>query len=83
MCDVSHNLTPEESSRLSELLANHHEVFSLEVGERGEAGLVKFSIDTGDPTTKRQAVRIMPYAARQEAINQLKKMQLGGVIQPS
>ena len=82
LCDVNQNLTPEESSRLSELLANQHEIFSLEEGERGETGLVEFSIDTGDSTPKRQAVRRIPYAARQEIANQLKKMQLEGVIQP-
>ena len=36
LCSVNHNLTPEESSQLLELLANHHDVFSLEEGERGE-----------------------------------------------
>ena len=64
-------------------MANQHEPFFLEEGERGETGLVEFSIDTGDSTPKRQAVRRIPYAARQEIANQLKKMQLGGVIQPS
>ena len=83
LCNVNHNLTPEESSQLLELLANHHDVFSLEEGERGETSLVEFSIDTGDSTPKKQAVCRIPYASRQEIANQLRKMQLEGVIQPS
>ena len=53
LCDVNHNLTPEESSHLSELLANLHEKFSIKEGDQGETGLVEFSIDTGDSAPKR------------------------------
>ena len=53
LCDANHNLTPEESSQLSELLASHHDVFSLKEEERGETSLVEFSIDTGDSTPKK------------------------------
>ena len=33
LCNVNPNLTLEESSQLAELLASHHDVFSLEEGE--------------------------------------------------
>jgi len=33
LCDINHNVTPEETSRLSELLASQHEIVSLEEGE--------------------------------------------------
>jgi len=55
---------PEESSQLSELLASHHYAFSLEEGERGETSLVEFIINSGDVTSKKQAVCRIPYAAR-------------------
>ena len=60
-----------------------HEVFSLEDEERGETDLVEFRIDTGDATPKRQAARRIPFAARQEIVEQLEKMQASGVIKPS
>ena len=61
----------------------YHKVFSLEDGERGETDLVEFKIDTGDAIPKRQAVRRIPFAARQEITDQLEKMQSRGVIEPS
>ena len=61
----------------------YHEVFSLEDGKRGETDLVEFKIDTGGAIPKRQAVRRIPFAARQEITDQLEKMQASGVIEPS
>ena len=55
---------PEEE--LLAFLANHHEAFSLEEGERGETGLVQLEINTGDSPPKRQPFRRMPFATRQE-----------------
>jgi len=51
--------------------------------ERGETDLVEFKIDTGDAYPKRQAVRRVPFGARQEIADQLAKMQHIGVIRPS
>ena len=59
-------MTQEETVQLSELLMGYHEVFSLEDEERGKTDLVEFKIDTGDAIPKRQAVRRIPFAARQE-----------------
>ena len=64
-------------------LADHHHMFSLEEGERGETGLVQMEIDTGDARPKKQQVRRMPPAVRQEVTRQLEKMQREGVIEPS
>ena len=64
-------------------LASHHDVFSLEEGERGETNLVELGIDTGDSPPVRQPLRRMPFAARQEVARQLESMQKEGVIQPS
>ena len=77
------SITQEENTQLSDLLMGYHEVFSLEDGERGETDLVEFKIDTGDAIPKRQAVRRIPFAARQEITDQLEKMQASGVIEPS
>ena len=76
-------MTQEETFQLSKLLMRYHEVFSLEDGERGETNLVEFKIATGDAIPKRQAVRRIPFAARQEIADQLEKMQASRVIEPS
>ena len=68
------SITQEENTQLSGLLMGYHKVFSLEDGERGETDLVEFKIDTGDAIPKRQAVRRIPLAARQEITDQLEKM---------
>ena len=60
------------------MLAEHHSIFSLEEGERGETSPPEFAINTGDSTPKKQAARRIPYAARQEIASQLEKMQLEG-----
>ena len=66
-------------------LANHHDVFSLEEGERGETVRnVQLEIDTGDSPPKRQPLRRMPFAARQEVARQLDRVDyLGHVITPT
>ena len=79
--------TPElpesEASRLLEFLADNHEVFSLEEGERGETSLVAMGIDTEGSTPCKQPPRRMPFVVRQEVAKQLRDMQRNGVIQPS
>ena len=75
---------PEKERRLlCGFLADHHEAFCLEEGERGETDIIQMEIDTGDAAPKRQPLRRMPFAARQEVANQLQKMQDSGVITPS
>ena len=69
----------EESSHLDNLLAEYHNIFSLE-DERGETDLVEFKIDTGDACPKRQAARRIPFAAQQEIADQLEKMHRNSVI---
>ena len=72
-----------EVSRLRDFIADNHDVFSLEEGERGETDLVTMSIDTGDTHPQKQAPQRMPFVLRQEVAEQLKDMQRNGVIQPS
>ena len=76
------SLSLEDKGYLLEVLAKHHSIFSLE-DERGETSLVEFAIDTGDVVSKKQAARRIPHAAREKINNQLAKMQIEGVIQPS
>ena len=77
------DLPPPDSELLQQFLVDHHDVFSLEDGERGETDLVRMEIDTGDTSPKKQAPRRMPFAVRQEVAKQLKSMQQNQVIQPS
>ena len=72
-----------DSEQLRTFLANSHDVFSLEEGERGETPLVTMGIDTGDTPSKKQPPRRMPFMVREEVAKQLKSMQRDGVIQPS
>ena len=83
MLDVSGLLNQEQESLLKDFLVDHHEVFSVDPGERGETDLVQMNIDTGDASPCRQQARRMPFAVREEVAQQLKDMQQNGVIQPS
>ena len=77
------DLPDDKKTLLYDFLTNSHTAFCLDDGERGETDLVEMVIDTGDTTPKKQAIRRMPFAARSEVAQQLKKMQRNGVIQPS
>jgi len=68
---------------LQHLLVEYHDIFSLTENEREEIDLVEFNIDTGNAYSKKQAVRRVPFAARQEVEDQLAKMQKMNVIRPS
>ena len=72
-----------EKEQLTALLEKHHEAFNLMDGERGETDLTTMHIDTADAAPKKQPVRRIPFAVRQEVAKQLQKMQTDGVIQPS
>ena len=76
------SLSLEDKRHLLELLAKHHSILFLE-GERGETSLFEFAIDTGDAFPKNQAAHRITHAAREEINNQLTKMQIKGMIQPS
>ena len=58
------DLPPPNSELLQQFLVDHHDVFSLEDGERGETDLVRMEIDTGDTSPKKQAPRRMLFAVR-------------------
>ena len=77
------HISPNEQQKLYTLLAEQNEAFSLMEDERGETNLVRFQIDTGDASPKRQPVRRVPFAIRQEIAQQLKKMQDMKVVKPS
>ena len=76
-------LPEEEMQALQHLLVEYHDTFSLTEYERGETDLVEFNIDTGNAYPKKQAVRRVPFAARQEIEDQLAKMQKMNVIRSS
>ena len=54
-------LPPDELQQLKDFLADHHDVFSLEEGERGETDIVQFEIDTGDAPPQKQPPGRMPF----------------------
>ena len=83
VAEIGVSLPWQEKAKLLSLLCEHHNLFALDEGERGETGLIQMQIDTGSATPKRQAVRRTPFAARQEIARQLKVMQDQGIIYPS
>ena len=80
---TNRRLSEEDHLLLKALLFEYHEVFSLEKDERGETDIIEFEINTGDEPPRKQAARRIPYAARQEVVDQLERMQRIGVIRPS
>ena len=66
----------QEREALYRFLADHHEIFSLDDGDRGKTGF------TGDTSPIRQPMRRMPFVVRQEITKLLKQMEANGVIQP-
>jgi len=83
VAEIGKELPWQERSKLQELLCEHHNVFAIGNGERGETGMIQMEIDTGSSGPKRQPVRRVPFAARQEIARQLRSMQDQGVIHPS
>lgn len=83
LAEEGSNLPWQERSKLHSLLLDHHQAFALEDGERGETDLVEMTINTGDSPPKKQPVRRIPFAVRQEVAHQLRAMQDAGVIRPS
>ena len=77
------DLPEAERTKLIELIQNHHEVFALEEGERGQTDLFKMEIDTGDSRPIKQPARRMPFAIRREVAKQVQKMQDSGIVIPS
>lgn len=76
-------LDPSQQEQLYGFLTDHHQAFCLDELERGETDLIQLHIDTGDASARKQPVRRMPFAVREEVARQLRKMQATGVIQPS
>ena len=76
-------LDASQKDQLYNFLTDHHQAFCLDELERGETDLIQLYIDTGDASPRKQPVRRMPFAVREEVARQLRKMQATGVIQPS
>ena len=76
-------LTREQTEKLHQFLAEHHDVFSLDPNECGKTDRLAMQIDTGEASPKKQVVRRMPFAVRSEVAKQLREMQAAGVVQPS
>ena len=45
-------LPPDELKQLKDFLVDHHDVFNLEEGERGETGIVHLRLTLGMPLLK-------------------------------
>ena len=83
LAEAGKDLRWQERDKLHTLLLSNHEAFAVEKGERGETDLIQMEIETEDASPKRQPVRHMPFAVRQQVASQLRDMQDQGVITPS
>ena len=83
LVDVERKLSEEECLQLRGLLADYHDIFSLNDDEHGKTDLVEFKIGTGEAYPRRQPAQRVPFSARREITKQLEKMQRDNVIQPS
>ena len=73
---------PSERTQLITLLEKFNKGFSVTEEERGETDLTEVHINTGDAVPKKQPVRRVPFAVRQEVAKQSQKMLRDGIIQP-
>ena len=71
--------TPEQKSRLVDILYRHQEAFSLQ-GELGHTDLVYHHVNTGDATPVKQPPRRLPLFAGPEADKCMAEMKEAGVI---
>ena len=76
-------MNEQQAAEFETFLTQHHDIFSLEDGERWETSLTEMTIVTGDSHPQRIPARRMPLAVRREVAKQLRDMQKAGVIQPS
>ena len=77
------DIPEHERTQLMTVLEKYSEAFSVTEGEIGETDWTEMHINTGDAVPKKQPVRRVPFAVRQEVAKHLAKMQEEGVIQPS
>jgi hypothetical protein len=78
--DKLRDIPEHERTQLVTLLEKYSDAFSVTEGERGETNWMEMHINTGDAVPKRQPVRRVLFAVRQEVAKQLEEE---GVIQPS
>ena len=84
LVDIGTSPEPKDGKKqVMVLLEEFNDVFSIGDGERGETDLVEMTINTGDAAPRKQNVRRIPFAVRQEVAHQLHQMQKNGIIQPS
>ena len=79
--DKLRDIPKHDRMQLVILLEKYSDAFSVTEGERGETNWTEMHINTGDAVPKKQPVRRVPFAVRQEVAKQLAKEE--GVIQPS
>ena len=76
-------LTPEQFSRLKQLIMDNADLFALDDSELGHTDLVQHHVDTGDNPPIKQPVRRMPFVYRDKIAEMVANMEKQGVIEPS
>jgi len=72
LVDIGTSPEPEDGKKqVMVLLEEFNDIFSIGDGEWGETNSVEMTIDTGDAAPRKQNVRRIPFAVRQEVAHQL------------
>ena len=71
--DKFRDIPEHERTQLVTLLEKYSDAFSVTEGERGETNWTEMHINTADAVPKKQPVRRVPLAVRQEVAKQLAK----------
>ena len=76
-------MTPEERSRLIDLLNKYNQIFSKNESDLGRCDRVQHTIDTGNAKPIKQKPYRLPHAMRQLVDSHIDKMLHDGIIKPS
>ena len=77
------HLEANDKERLRAMLCKYSDTFSLHPDDLGRTALVNHSIDVGSARPIKQSPRQIPLAKREEARQEVIKMQRQGIIEPS
>ena len=77
------HLEANDKERLRAILSKYSDTFSLHPDDLGRTALVNHSIDVGSARPIKQSPRQIPLAKREEARQEVIKMQRQGIIEPS
>jgi transposase InsO family protein/predicted aspartyl protease len=83
LADLPEEVAPEIRGRLSDLLEEYRDVFSVSEGDIGRTSITTHKIDTGEARPVRQPLRRQPLPHRAAVDEQLDRMLAEGSVEPA